>query len=66
MLDSNRPREEWNISHVKVESQPAAPIIEQINRQQIVTTHEEEFVALNKVLKDNLATEEEGSQEYIF
>ena len=67
LLDSNRPREEWNISHVKTESLPTTPITEPPTKQQIITTHEEELVALNKVLKENLATEEESDgRSYVF
>ena len=59
MLDSNRPREEWDISHVGAESQPAQFASEPVdlpNRQGIiVTTHEEEVAELNKVLKDHMS-----------
>lgn len=65
-MDSNRPREEWNLSHVRPDSQRATSPAngENVNKQ-IVTTQEEEMKALNNVLKDNLATEMSDA-EFIF
>ena len=59
MLDSNRPREEWNISHVKPDSQRLIDDkpVEDLKDKKIVTTHEEDFKALNNVLRDNLMTD---------
>ena len=69
VLDSNRPRDEWNISHVQPETQPALVVNEAIEKtlqQQIVTTHESEFVALNNVLKDHINTQSDGEQDFVF
>ena len=57
MMDSNRPRDEWNISHVRPDSQRATSPANVADKQMIVTTQEDEMKALNNVLKDNLATE---------
>ena len=54
MMDSNRPRDEWNISQVKVDEKSQPSLNTNAINKQIVTTHEEEFVALNNVLKDHL------------
>lgn len=77
MLDSHRPREEWNISQVPhIDSHEAGqeePGIDQkpgSGPQKIVlTTNEEDFTALNNLLIDHMpATEqdEHAEQEIVF
>ena len=69
VLDSNRPRDEWNISHVQPETQPALVVNEATGmalKQQIVTTHESEVVALTNVLKDHINTQSDGGQDFDF
>ena len=65
MLDSNRPRDEWNISQVKAETTNAAGAV--TKAQMIVTTHEDEFVALNNDLKDGMmpSSTQMGGQDLI-
>lgn len=63
VLDSNRPREEWDISHVRstvVDSQPMEVSKEEAPMQMIVTTQEAEVAALNDVLRNSMDNESDG------
>ena len=64
MLDSERPRDEWNISHVKADSQPAQPA-EILQKQQVMTTHEDEFVALNNAMTDHVPTNDPDQEDNV-
>ena len=77
MLDEQSVREEWNISQVRNtdSQQPAfneelfAEQKASIDKQKIVmTTHEEDFASLNKLLMDHmpLTEQDEGEQEIVF